>query len=518
MMPNKLFFLKTAPKLELAILIGILLIGIFFRFYKFRVIPFGVNHDSSLIGLVAIDLWQKLPTYTPFYTGWTGETLYHYWLAFNFFFFGISDISLRLASVIIGTFTLPAYYLLAKLLQGKTTAYFSLFFIAISGWHITMSKVGWSVILVPLFQSLLFIFLYKSLKEDKKIFWALSGITMALTLNTYGAARITPFIVGVFLSFWYFSTHKKLIHISKNLFLFCLGFLITILPLLNFAIRDWNTFTDRAKFLAVTNRINETNSFTPIIDNIQTSFGMLHSRANGNDFFVNEPLLEKMPGYLFFLGLIYLIFTFKKLESFLILSWFFLGFIPGILSIPNGNHNFTILAPLYLIVGQGIATILILFKKITTRYFRFGYLIVILIMLFSIIDTYNQYLSSSRREVWGFYPETTIVAGFMNQNKNTFEYYLIDNYPRDALTFLTYSGGNPFHKNYTWFEKTEDFLTVEKNPNKGVMFFMMDLPQNIEVRDKLLVKFPNSYLYNLIYTADNISRSASSVVIVPPSK
>lgn len=511
-------FLQNSPKLEAVILTVILLIGVFFRFYKFNTIPFGLNHDAALNGLVAIDLWQKLPSYTPYYFGWIGETLYHYWLALNFFFFGINDTSLRLASIIIGIFTLPIYYLLARLLQGKTTAYFSLFFIAISGWHITMSKVGWLPILVPLFQSLLLIFLYKSLKEDKKLFWALSGITLALTLNTYGAARITPFIVGAILLFWYFSTHKKLMHISKNLFLFCLGFLIIILPLLNFAIQDWNTFTDRAKFLAVTNRIKETNSLTPVIDNIQISFGMLHARANGNDFFVNEPLLEKIPGFLFFLGLIYLIYTFKKLESFFILSWFFLGFIPGILSIPNGNHNFTILAPLYLIIGQGVTTIIIICRKIIPGYSWFGYLIVILLMFFSILNTFTQYLSPSRHELWGFYPETTIVAKFMSQNKNKFEYYLIDNYPRDALTFLTYSGGDPFHKNYTWFEKTEDFFTVKKKPNKGLMFFMMDIPQNIEVRDKLLVKFPNSYLHNLMYVDDNINRIASFVVIVPPSK
>lgn len=515
---STLGFLKNSSKLEVVILTAILLIGVFFRFYKFKTIPFGLNHDAALNGLVAIDLWQKLPYYTPYYFGWIGETLYHYWLGLNFFFFGINDTNLRLASIIIGTLTLPVYYLLARLLQDKTTAYFSLFFIAISGWHITMSKVGWLPILVPLFQSFLFIFLYKSLKEDKKVFWALSGIMLALTLNTYGAARITPFIVGLILSFWYFIAQKKLRVISKNLFLFFFWFLLTILPLLNFAIRDWDTFTDRAKFLAVTNRIKETNSFKPVIDNIQISFGMLHARANGNDFFVNEPLLEKTPGYLFFLGLIYLIFTFKKLESFFILSWFFLGFIPGILSIPNGNHNFTILAPVYLIIGQGIATIIVICRKITPRYSGFGYLIVILIMLFSIIDTYNQYLSSSRREIWGFYPETTIVANFMNQNKNKFEFYLTDNYPRDALTFLTYSGGDPFQKHYIWFDKTEFFFTVEKNPNKGLMFFMMDTPQNTEVRNKLLAKFPNSYLYNLVYTDDYITHTASSVVIVPSSK
>lgn len=494
----------------------ILLVGVFFRLYKIGSVPFGLNHDTALGGLVAMDIWQKLPYYIPYYHGWVSGTFYHYYLGLNFYLFGVNASTLILASVAIGVFTLPIFYLLARKLQDKLSATFSLFFLAISGWHITMSKAGWTVILTPFIQCLFFLSFYLALTKNSLRFWIFSGITLALALNTYEAARITVIIFLVVFIFWACKNKLKIKLILPKLVIFSLVFMIFIYPLFDFAIHNWKSYNSRANFLFVGNRIKETNSLTPLVDNLKISFGMLHSRANGDDFFINEPLLEKIPGYFFFFGLIYLIFNLKKLESFFILSWFFLGFIPGVLTVPNGNHDFTILPPLYLIIGQGASTVIILFQKFAARYIKFGYAILILILIFSVTDAYNQYLSPSRREIWGFYPETTIAAKFMNQNKNKFEFYLIDNYPRDALTFLTYSGGDPFHKNYTWFEKPEDFFTVEQNFNKGLMFFMTDIPQNIEIRDRLLSKFPNSYFKNIIYSDDNINRIASVVVVVPP--
>lgn len=510
---NKNKLLKYTSSLIIPFLI--LLVGVFFRLYKIVSVPFGLNHDAALNGLAAIDLWNKLPEYLPFYHGWIGETFYLYYLGSIFHLFGASALTLRLASVAIGIFTLPIFYLLARKLQNKLSAALSLFFLAISGWHITMSKAGWTVIIVPLTQCFFFLFFYLALTKNSLRFWIISGITLALTLNTYGAGRITAIIFLVIFIFWTVKNRPKIKLILSKLIIFSLLFGIFIYPLFNFAIRNWEDYNSRADFLFVGNKMKQMNSITPLVDNLKISFGMLHSRANGNDFFVNEPLLEKIPGYLFFLGLIYLIFNFKKLESFFILSWFFLGFIPGILSVPNGNHDFTILAPLYLIIGQGTFSVIVLFRKFTARYFKLSYVMLAIIILLSTVEAYNQYLSPLRRVIWGFYPETTIVANFMNVNKSKFEYYLIDNYPRDALTFLTYSGGDPFHRNYTWFEKPEDFFTVEQNSNKGLMFFMTGIPQNIEIRDRLLSKFPNSYSKKIIYSDDNINRIASIVVVVP---
>jgi hypothetical protein len=491
-------------------------LGCFLRLFKFNTIPFGLNHDASLNGLVAIDLWQKLPQYTPYYIGWVGETFYHYWLDLNFMIFGISPTTIKLASIIIGIATLPFFYLLAKNLQGKTTALFSSFFLVISGWHMTMSKVGWLAILVPLLQSITFIFLYKALKNNKKLDWIGAGIFLALTLNSYGAARITPLILIVIVFFWYIKHKTNFKRFYKNIFYLAIAFSIVFSPLLNFAINNPKTYNGRANYLSVTNQIKETRSIKPLFDNIKISLGMLHYRANGDDFFVNEPLLEKIPGYLFIIGFIYILFTLKRIESFIIFSWLVLGFVPGILSVPNGNHDFSILVPTYLIVGQGTKSILNLLKIFLNK--KLSYTLITLILLLSLFDIYQQYFSKNQREIFGFYPEATIVANYMKDNMNQYDFYLTDNYPRDILTFIMYKNGNPFVKNYNWLENGFDFLDVDNGRNKGLMFFMFPNQQNEELASYLQKKFPNSKKLYLPYINSNISRIASLVIVVPPKK
>lgn len=502
---------------ELLFFLPVFFLGCLLRLYKFTVIPFGLNHDASLNGLVAIDLWQKLPQYVPYYTGWVGETFYHYWLVINFIVFGISPTVIKLASITIGIATLPIFYILAKNLQGKKVTLFSLFFLAISGWHITMSKVGWLAILVPLFQSITFILLYKSLKQNKKLYWIGTGISLAITLNTYGAARITPLIVAIVMLFWHIKRKEFFKKSYKNIFYFLIAFLIAIQPLINFVFNNWNVYSDRANFLSVANKIRETNSFNPIFDNIQISVGMLHYRANGDDFFVNEPLLEKIPGYIFIVGFIYTLLTIKKIESFMITSWLLIGFLPGLLTTPNGNHNFSILAPTYLIIGQGCKTIFDITQKFLKKTNKIAYLLIIFIIILSLNDMNQQYFSKNRREIFGFYPEATIIANYMKDKENDYKFYLTDNYPRDILTFIMYKDGDPFKQHYTWLQNNSDFLAIKKE-DRGLMFFMFANEQNEKLTLTLQRKFPNSRKIYLPYVNDNISKTVSLVIIVPPEK
>lgn len=497
------------------VVLSIFALGCFFRLYKFATIPFGINHDGSLFGLAAIDLWQKLPNLTPFYTGWIGETMYHYILGINFLIFGISPETIKLTGAIIGIISLSVFYFLAINVQKKQAALFSLFFLSISGLHIIMGKSGWSVILIPLFQSLTSAFLLLSLRSKKITCWAITGLLLGLSLYTYGAARIFP--VAVFVSIFAYAIYKKepTKPLIKRVIIMTTVFVLVSLPLILFAKNNWETFTSRMNHLSITNTIKRENSFQPVLSNVFTSTKMLHFRANGDDFFVNEPLLELIPGIIFIIGLIT---AFKKIQKYhyaFILIWFLLGFIPGILSAPNGNHNFAILAPAYLIIGEGTAAIFFLIKE-KSKNINLAYSALVLIILFAVIDMSNQYFGPNRREIFGFYPETTIVAQYMDIYKSNYNFYLTDNYPRDPLKFITFESGDPFVEHLVWLENGYDFLAVKKQDSKGLMFFMFETAENQQLAKALVSKFPNAKKYNLWYKDTNINRPASLVVEVEP--
>lgn len=501
----------------LILLAAILSIGIFFRLFHYNTIPFGLNHDGGLFGLVAIDLWKKLPWWTPFYYGWVGETMYHYWLGFLFHVQGISVSTLRLACTLIGVFTLPAFYFLAKKIQGKKTALLSLFFLCISGWHITMGKSGWSVILVPLFQSLALTSVLVAMERNKVIYWIASGIVTALTIYTYGAARVVPLSVFVIIVAVLINHHKKRLLTWRYVAVFLAAFVVTTLPMIHFAATNPETFTSRMKSLSVVNRIQETKSLSPLFENVLISAAMLHHKANGDDFFVNEPLLEFIPGILFLIGIVWILYQ-KNKKTFFILSTLFIGFIPGIISVPNGNHDFSILVPVYLIIGEGAVALFLLLKRIYIKTTVTRGIIVVVMCILSVADMYHQFFSLERREIFGFYPETTIVAEYMNKYKEDYDFYLTDNYPRDALTFMTYKRGNPFEKHYIWYEDGQSFLiTANPSSKKGFMFFMFANEQNESIAQGLLNRFPNAEKKYLWYKDGRIKRKSSLVVLVPPT-
>ena len=134
--------------------------------------------------------------------------------------------------------------------------------------------------------------------------------------------------------------------------------------------------------------------------------------------------------------------------------------------------------------------------------------------MFAVYNTYELYLSSKRVELWGFYPETLVVGEFMKNNDKFYNFYLTDNFPRDTLTYLTYKTGDPFIKNYEWFENKEDLLDVGLKNDKKNVFIMFDTKNNLQFINKLKVEYPEGKIGKLKYVDDNINRSAALLFIV----
>jgi hypothetical protein len=152
--------------------------------------------------------------------------------------------------------------------------------------------------------------------------------------------------------------------------------------------------------------------------------------------------------------------------------------------------------------------------------------IVALVLIASLVGTFNQYLGPNRTELWGFYPETTVVGRYLRQIDGRYDAYLTDNYPRDALTYLTYrpgdplvgleSSGYPLQPHYTWQDSSQQFLTDVARPGRGLAFFMFaGLPANEATLQQLRARYRNAVAFTFMYHHDTIDRPASLVVLVP---
>jgi len=154
--------------------------------------------------------------------------------------------------------------------------------------------------------------------------------------------------------------------------------------------------------------------------------------------------------------------------------------------------------------------------------------VVTFILFFALLGTFNQYLGPRRTEVWGLYPETTVVGRYIRQIDARYDSYLTDNYPRDALTYITYQpgdplvgldqGGYPLQPHYIWQDSNQQFLADTARRGRGLAFFMFSgLPQNDAMLQQLRARYRNAVAFTLIYHDDIVNRPASLVVLVPPS-
>ena len=139
----------TKRREEWFILLLILTIAVFFRFYQLNSIPSGLWPDEAANGVDALKALDS-SDFRIFYPANNGrEGLFINLQAISISLFGATPFALRLVSAIIGTLTVLGLYLLAKQLFNRRIASVAAFFLAVSFWHVNFSRIGFRAIMLP---------------------------------------------------------------------------------------------------------------------------------------------------------------------------------------------------------------------------------------------------------------------------------------------------------------------------------------------------------------------------------
>jgi len=199
------------------LLLLVLVLATFLRLYQVTNFPAGLNSDEAAIGYNAWSLIQtgkdehgvswplvfrSFDDYKP--------PLYFYLVLPFVKLFGLSVLSVRLPSAIIGVLSVYLLYLLAqKLFSQKQYALvplLSAFTLAISPWHLQFSRGGWEVNAATFFILLSVYLFIKSFDHPKYLFGF--GLSAVASLYTYHSARLITPLLFVALIFTYFSDLK----------------------------------------------------------------------------------------------------------------------------------------------------------------------------------------------------------------------------------------------------------------------------------------------------------------------
>ncbi|MBD3279513.1 MAG: phospholipid carrier-dependent glycosyltransferase [Candidatus Pacebacteria bacterium] len=143
--------------------------------------------------------------------------------------FGLSTFTIRLPSVLAGTFLVAVIYLLLKELNFKPTlALWGSLLTAISPWPFLLSRIGFESNLALLFFTIGLVFLVKLLKKPHQLWALLAALFFAFTWYSYIAYRPVTLALSLMILGWQ-AWHKKLS--LKTLVVFITTLLVAVSPL-----------------------------------------------------------------------------------------------------------------------------------------------------------------------------------------------------------------------------------------------------------------------------------------------
>jgi len=189
----------------IATLLIVLLVAAALRLHRLEQLPLGLHYDEAANGILASEIARglKRPIFISAYTG--KEVVFFYWAAVWMKGLGVAPLALRVAAASMGVATvLAAVWAVHELFHDWTDGPFIALatgaFLAVSFWHVLLSRYGFRAISQPLLQALTVAALWRGfrlarpreLRHPSTGWLVLAGLFYGLTAYTYLAARAFP--------------------------------------------------------------------------------------------------------------------------------------------------------------------------------------------------------------------------------------------------------------------------------------------------------------------------------------
>lgn len=229
-------------KNKFLILIFILAIAAFFRLYRLDLVPPSPSLDEVSIGWNAYSILKTgkdeygshLPILLRAYDDWRPAGYVYLVIPFVKLL-GLTVLAVRLPAVLLSLATVLASYFLVKELFGNSpfairNSIITTFLLAISPWHIYISRLGHEVNAGLAFSILAIYFFIKSINQKKGFFLLFSAIFFALSFYTYQSQKIfAPLMILVLVLIY----QKRLVKMRKEVILAVVLGSILLIPIFN---------------------------------------------------------------------------------------------------------------------------------------------------------------------------------------------------------------------------------------------------------------------------------------------
>ncbi len=352
-------------------LILILGLAAFFRFYRLDSTPPGLYPDIAINGNDAIQSLQS-GDFKLFYSENNGREGLMMWLiAGSFSLFGVSVLSIKLVAAAAGILTVLGVYLFCRELFAKRNEFAALlagFFLAVLFWHVDFSRIGFRVILMPLAMVFSFYFFVRGFRTKRTYNHLLAGIFFAAGFYTYTGFRLAVILLFVALAGWliyYWKANLKLKY-AKMAAVLLLTIFAVAAPIGWYFVNHPGDFFGRT---AQTSVFSDANPLLALGKSLGLHLAMFNVYGDGNwrHNYAGAPELFWPVGLLFLIGLAYSVrqlyrsakqkeFAMEFNSHLLLLAWFFVMLLPGVLTIegiPHALRTFGVIPPTVIFAGLG---------------------------------------------------------------------------------------------------------------------------------------------------------------------
>ncbi|MFO7697539.1 MAG: glycosyltransferase family 39 protein [Anaerolineae bacterium] len=297
-------------------------IGAFFRLHRIHSIPLEMGCDLPLIHAnIAGILRGEYPIFFESHPG--REGLFFYVAAPIAAVGGLSHTSIKVTAALVGILSIPALYWLGREVFDPWTGALAAFLLAISHWHVILSRVGYRAVLMPLLVALSLIYLVRGLKTGRYIHFALGAFWVGLGLQSYNAFMVVPPMMGLALVLSRMWRKRLAITVDwRHIALWVFVVLLVALPLLCYVIEDPQRYIYRVATRA-------TAIETPLPNNVAGTWLRNVSKAvamfnyQGDSIYIsNVPRYRQLgfvTGVFFVLGAVYCVL--RRGSRFIWLVW-----------------------------------------------------------------------------------------------------------------------------------------------------------------------------------------------------
>lgn len=390
---------NNRPPRWLGILTALLLLGMagVLRFYRLEEAPPGLYPDIAANGVDALQVLRgHLQVFFPENNGREGMIIYL--VAGMIHFMGRTVLALLLPSAVASVLTVLAVFLLCQTLyqtvewddrlgravvypvwQGWIAGIIAAGLLAVSLGPIIIGRGGWRANLFPLFLALAIATLWNGFQRRSWLWIAIAGLCSGLVAYTYLAARVYPLLLLLFALSFVPDILRKRLKVPIPLLLGYVGIsFVVALPMLLYFVANPGQLAARSSELLVVKAdqsllVNLRALSQNLLDHLAV-FGW-SGDPNPRHTYQQMPWLSPLEAILFWLGVGWLCWHWRKPVSRLLLLWLAIMLLPAVLAIdtpPNTLRMVGLLPAVYITIGTSVAHLVTLLHHFASKSFPNG--------------------------------------------------------------------------------------------------------------------------------------------------